>query len=185
MRIIAGKFRGKRLKGPRGTVLRPTSDRLKETLFGILSSSICDTVFVDAFAGTGSIGLEALSRGAREVLFIESNPQALRLIQENLRLCGIAGGYRVLHQDVFTALRQLSREGLCADTLFLDPPYDWQPYRDLLEICFRTGLVHEGSRIVVEHHAKAYLPVSGEEYERARVVRQGDKCLSFYAYKRG
>src|SRR6266705_3575871 len=79
MRIIAGKFRGKQLKGPRGTLLRPTSDRLKETLFGILGSSISDTVFVDAFAGSGSVGLEALSRGAREVLFIESNAQALRL----------------------------------------------------------------------------------------------------------
>ena len=185
MRIIAGKFRGRRLKGPRGTLLRPTSDRLKETLFGILGSSISGTVFVDAFAGSGSVGLEALSRGAQEVLFIESNAQALRLIQENLRLCGIAGGCRILHQDVFTAFRQMGREGFCADTLFLDPPYDWKPYRDLLEICFRTGLIHDGSRIVVEHHAKADLPASGEEYGRVRLVRQGEKCLSFYAYKQG
>jgi 16S rRNA G966 N2-methylase RsmD len=118
-------------------------------------------------------------------VFIESNAQALRLIQENLSLCGIGGGNRILHQDIFTSLRQLGREGFCADTLFLDPPYNWQPYGDLLEICFRTGLVHDGSRIVVEHHAKAVLPASGEEYERVRLVRQGEQCLSFYSFKQG
>ena len=183
MRIIAGQFRGKRLKGPRGTGLRPTADRLKETLFNILGPSILDASFVDAFAGTGSVGIEALSRGARGVLFIESDPKGLRLIHENLRLCDITGGYRVMHQDVFTALRLLGREGFCADSFFLDPPYQWGPYRDLLEICFRTGLVYQDSRVVVEHHAKADLPECGEEYQRVRLVRQGDKRLSFYAFK--
>ncbi len=182
MRIIAGELRGKRLRGPRGSTLRPTSDRLRETLFNIFGPAIRGTTFVDAFAGTGAVGLEAISRGAREVLFIESSLEGRRLIHENLRLCGITSGFRILHQDIFTALRYLGREGFCADNIFLDPPYQWQPYRDLLEICFRIGLVQENSRIVIEHHTKAMLPESGEEYRRVRVVRQGDRCLSFYSF---
>jgi len=105
MRIISGQFRGRKLRGPRNLSLRPTSDRLKETLFNILARSIRDSVLLDVFAGTGAIGLEALSREAREVVFIESSPAACRLIRHNVDLCGITRGYRIIQSDVFTALR--------------------------------------------------------------------------------
>lgn len=180
MRIISGKFKGRRLLGPRGADLRPTSDRLKETLFNIFGSGISGSVILDVFAGTGAIGLEALSRGAREAVFIESSREAARLIRKNIELCRVATGYRILQGDVFTSLRALAREGFTADIAFLDPPYDWGPYEDLIQTLSRSGIVRPGCVLVVEHHGKTALPESGAGFRCARVVKQSDKCLSFY-----
>jgi 16S rRNA (guanine966-N2)-methyltransferase len=182
MRVISGSFRGRRLKGPDDWDIRPTGDRLKETLFNILGSGIRNAAVLDVFGGTGAIGVEALSRGAREVLFIENSSSAQRLILHNLRLCGIESGYRILQQDVFMALRHLARQGFSADIAFFDPPYDWKPYGDLLEIAFGRQLLQRDGRAVIEHHRKAQLPESGSAYQRSRVVRQGDHCLSFYQH---
>lgn len=180
MRVISGKFKGRKLKGPQQAGLRPTGDRLKETLFNILGPDIADSVVLDVFAGAGAIGIEALSRGAGEVVFIENGGEGRRLIRENLELCGVGRGYRIIEQDVFMALRTLARRQFRADIVFFDPPYDWKPYRDLLDILFKKELVTGSSRVVIEHHRKADLPDTAEEYVRSRVVRQGDHCLSFY-----
>ena len=180
MRVISGRFRGRRLRGPRGLQMRPTSDRLKETLFDILGPTVAGTALLDVFAGTGAVGLEALSRGAREVVFIESSPQAVDLIRKNLELCGVTTSYSIIQSNVFAALRVLGRKGYRADTVFLDPPYGWPAYRDLLDTVFRLDLVGHGSCVIVEHHSKAFLPESVESLERTRTVRQNDKCLSFY-----
>jgi len=180
MRVISGKFRGRRLKGPDGRKIRPTGDRLKETLFNILGPGISGAVVLDVFGGAGAIGIEALSRGAQEVVFIENAEDACRLIRRNLELCGIRTGYRILQQDVFAALRALARQGFKANVVYFDPPYDWKPYRDLLEITFLRGLSPASARVVIEHHRKAPLPESGEGYQRSRIVQQGDHCLSFY-----
>jgi 16S rRNA (guanine(966)-N(2))-methyltransferase RsmD len=182
MRVISGKYRGRRLKGPDSTELRPTGDRLKETLFNIIGARVADAVVLDVFGGTGAIGIEALSRGARECVFIESAEAAHRLILQNLRLCGIESGWRILQEDVFRALRFLARQGFKADLAFFDPPYQWEPYGDLMEIAFSRQLLSARGRAVIEHHRKASLPESGDFYRRARVVRQGDHCLSFYQY---
>jgi 16S rRNA (guanine(966)-N(2))-methyltransferase RsmD len=181
MRVISGKYRGRRLKGPVGFEMRPTGDRLKESLFGILSPDIPDAVALDCFSGTGSIGIEALSRGAKQVAFIENSVAGCRLIRENLKLCGIASGARVIKEDVFGALRALGREGFQSDIIFFDPPYDFQPYKDLLEIVFNRGLVTPSTRVIMEHQIRATLPEDGQNYRRTRVVRQGDQCLSFYS----
>ncbi len=180
MRVITGKFRGRRLKGPEGMDIRPTGDRLKETLFNILGPSVAGSVVLDVFGGAGAIGIEALSRNAREVVFIESADAACRLIRHNLELCGIKTGYRVLRQDVFAALRALARQGFKANIVFFDPPYDFEPYRDLLEITFQRGLVAQPCHVAIEHHRKAAVPESGERYRRSRIVQQGDHWLSFY-----
>ncbi len=180
MRVISGKFRGRKLRGPDGLDLRPTGDRLKETLFNILGPNIGGVTVLDVFGGTGAIGIEALSRGASEAVFIESAAIGQRLIRKNLELCGVEEGYRILQQDVFTALRFLAREGFKANIVFFDPPYNWKPYGDLLELVFGKGLLSQPSRVVIEHHRKAVLPESGDGYRRFRVVRQGDHCLSFY-----
>jgi 16S rRNA (guanine966-N2)-methyltransferase len=180
MRIISGKLRGRRIKGPDGMELRPTGDRLKESLFNIFGPGISGAAMLDVFGGTGAIGIEALSRGASEVVFIESAEAAARLILENLRLCEIGSGFRIIRQDVFAALRALARQGFKANIVFFDPPYDWKPYVDLLDIVFTRGLLVQSSRVVIEHHRKAVLPESGDGYRRSRVVRQGDHCLSFY-----
>jgi 16S rRNA (guanine(966)-N(2))-methyltransferase RsmD len=181
MRVIAGKYRGRRLKGPEGLEMRPTGDRLKESLFGILSTVLPDAVVLDCFSGTGSIGIEALSRGARQVVFVEISNTHCRLIRENLKLCGIASGARVIREDVFGALRSLGREGFQADVIFFDPPYGFQPYKDLLEIVFSRGLITQSAYVIIEHRRKAALPEDGQNYRRTRVVRQGDQCLSFYS----
>jgi len=167
--------------GPKGLEVRPTSDRLKETLFDILGGEVRDSIFLDLFAGTGSIGLEALSRGASEVIFIESGDEAGKIIHRNLDLCGIRGGYRLLTRDIFTSLRQIGHEALRADIIYMDPPYSWGPYEDLLELLCRTGLAHENSRVVIEHHQHSKVPAEGKGYHRTRISNQGNKCLSFYA----
>jgi len=180
MRVISGKYKGRRLKGPEGLELRPTGDRLKESLFNILSPNIAGAILLDAFGGTGSIGIEALSRGAQDVVFIESSAEGCRLIRKNLGLCGIQAGYRIVQQDVFASMRALARQGFKINIAFFDPPYDWKPYGDLLKIIFTRNLLLEPSCVVIEHHRKAPLPESGEGYQRYRTVRQGDHCLSFY-----
>ncbi len=181
MRIIAGEFRGRRLKPLRGASVRPTADRLKETLFDILGPGVRGAVVLDVFAGTGSVGLEAISRGAREVVFVEASRDGEHQIRCNLELCGVKEGYRLIRQDAFSALRLLAREGFSVDVAFLDPPYDFRPYRDLLDIIFNSGLASAGARIVVEHDRWADLPEAGELYHRTRLVRQGSHCLSFYS----
>jgi len=181
MRIIAGRFRGKKLRGPRGTGLRPTSDRLREALFNILGPHLENLSFLDVFAGSGAVGIEAISRGALQVTFVESDRRACRLIEQNLELCKAQAGSRLLPLDAFRALRQLAREGRTFDIVFLDPPYDWQPYEDLLALVFGGGLVHANSIVVVEHRRGARLPETGAGFIFQRVVRQGDQRLSFYA----
>ena len=180
MRVISGKYRGRKLSGFAGTELRPTGDRLKESLFNILQADIAGSIVLDAFGGTGAIGIEAISRGARETVFIENTAAACRLIRKNLELCGIQTGYRILQQDVFAAMRSLARQGFRANIAFFDPPYDWQPYGDLLKIAFNRNLLLPPYSAVIEHHRKASLPESGDGYRRYRIVRQGDHCLSFY-----
>ena len=183
MRVIAGKYRGRQLKGPDGLEMRPTGDRLKESLFSILEPYIRDAVLLDAFSGTGAIGIEALSRGARQVVFIETTAMGCRLIRRNLELCGIAGGSRIIKEDVFGALRALGRKGFQADIVFFDPPYDFKPYKDLLDIVFSRSLLTASARVIIEHRRTSMLPEEGKGYQRVRLVRQGDQCLSFYDRK--
>ena len=185
MRVVAGKYGGRRLKGPEGLEMRPTGDRLKESLFSILSPVLPDAVVLDCFSGTGSIGIEALSRGAKQVVFIESSNTNCRLIRTNLKLCGITSGARIIKEDAFSALRELGRKGFQADVIFFDPPYGFLPYRDLLEIVFSRGLTTSSTRVVIEHHRKTGLPEEGNNYHRTRVARQGDQCLSFYSDNSG
>ncbi len=184
MRVISGRYKGRQLKGPVGLEIRPTGDRLKETLFNILGTRVSGAVMLDVFGGTGAIGIEALSRGAQEVLFVETATAAKRLIQRNIKSCGIQGGHRILAQDVFAALRALARQKITVDLAFFDPPYDFEPYEDLLEIAFDRQLLSPGGIAIVEHYRKAQLPETGKRYQRYRVVRQGDHCLSFFEYRR-
>jgi 16S rRNA (guanine966-N2)-methyltransferase len=180
MRIISGKYRGRRLRGPDGMEVRPTGDRLKESLFNILLPHIAGAVVLDVFSGTGAVGIEALSRGAGEAVFIEKEAAGCLLIRKNLELCGINTGYCILQQDVFAAMRSLARKGFKANIIFLDPPYDWQPYSDLLKIIYGKHLLAYPSCVVIEHYRKASIPESGDGYRRYRLLRQGDHCLSFY-----
>ena len=174
---------GRRLQSPKGNDLRPTGDRLKETLFNILGQNLTGLVIVDAFSGTGAIGIEALSRGASTVVFIDRSPESSQLIRRNLQICGVTKGYRLMQLDIFKCLRQLGRENFRADIIFLDPPYDWKPYQDLLGLVYNVGLADQNSCVIVEHHAKSRLPESGEGYSRKRIVNQSGHSLSIYTSK--
>jgi 16S rRNA (guanine(966)-N(2))-methyltransferase RsmD len=172
MRVIAGEFRSRRIKSLPGPDLRPTPDRLRETLFDILATRIERATFLDAYAGTGAVGIEALSRGAARAIFIERSRPAQALIAENLRSLGLLAKATVVAAP---ALKELARH--LADIVFLDPPYTLEhEYPQALQLIARTP-----ARLVIAQHDSRYDP--GENYgslDRYRTVKQGDNTLSFY-----
>jgi 16S rRNA (guanine966-N2)-methyltransferase len=185
MRVIAGKYRSRPLRSLHGMDIRPTSDRLRETLFNVLSagnpSALEGAVWLDLFAGTGAVGIEALSRGAKQIYFVESSPAAAALIQKNLNSLGISTGFQILQQQVVAAYHQLEREHFCADVVFIDPPYRLKDvYRETLLPLAKCSLISASSVIIAEHE-KQFDP--GEEFEslrRSRKLLQGSAALSFY-----
>ncbi|MHB8526297.1 MAG: 16S rRNA (guanine(966)-N(2))-methyltransferase RsmD [Candidatus Acidiferrales bacterium] len=181
MRVIAGQFGSRRLRALRGMELRPTSDRLRETLFDILGPTVQDSLFVDVFAGTGAIGIEALSRLARQVVFIEQHGPAVKLTRENLRSLGITSGVEVLALDAIRGLEQLSSRHVLADFIFLDPPYARAShYLRVLEFLDQSHLIAPNGIVIAEHGRKLHLPGRLEKLECSRIVEQGDSALSFY-----
>jgi 16S rRNA (guanine966-N2)-methyltransferase len=181
MRVIAGKYRSRRLKGPGALRLRPTSDRLRETLFNVLGPAIADSYFVDLFAGTGAVGIEAISRGARDAFFIESNAQAARLIRDNLKSLDILRGAEVIEADTVRGLEKLAGRRLIADFIFLDPPYEnTDEYSKVLEFLDASHLIAPRGIVIVEHFVKIDLPERLNRLECTRELEQGDALLSFY-----
>src|ERR1700685_3995075 len=124
MRVRLGHFRRRLPEGPGALRLRPTSDRLRETLFNVLGRSLEDSLFVDLFCGTGAVGIKAISRGARETIFVESNPKAARLIRENLKSLDILAGAELIEAPAVRGLEKMAARHLLADFIFLDPPYE-------------------------------------------------------------
>ena len=184
MRVIAGKYRSRVLIAPPGLSTRPTSDRLRETLFNVLALRIEAAVFMDLYAGSGAVGIEALSRGAREAIFVEQAQPALRAIGTNLAALGIRGGYALEGRSVGAALSRLSSSGKVADIVFVDPPYEQTgEYEATLERLGGEGsrLLAEGAIVVAEHSKKSDLRESYGNLVRYRVLKQGDAALSFYS----
>ena len=172
MRVIAGEFRSRRLKSIPGAATRPTPDRLRETLFDILAPRIEGAVLVDAYAGTGAVGIEALSRGAAHVYFLEKNPHAVDVIRDNLAAMGAAGRATVL-----TGLVLLTLARAKGDIVFLDPPYELErEYGAAMELL----AADPPALVVVQHAARAPRAATYGGLIRSRVVRQGDNALSFY-----
>jgi 16S rRNA (guanine966-N2)-methyltransferase len=181
MRLIAGKFRSRRLKGPGTLRLRPTSDKLRETLFNILGPAVEDSLFVDLYAGTGAIGMEAISRGAREVILIESNPKAAKLIRDNLAALEIFSEAQLIEADVLAGLSKLSGRHLMADFIFLDPPYERsEEAARALGFLDASHLIAPRGVVIVEHRRGTELPSRVGRLELARQIEQGDATISFY-----
>ncbi|MFI5096836.1 MAG: 16S rRNA (guanine(966)-N(2))-methyltransferase RsmD [Candidatus Acidiferrales bacterium] len=188
MRIIAGTFRSrqvKSLKGLKGLALRPTSDRLRESLFNVLAERIPGCRFLDVFAGTGAVGIEALSRGAAEVVFIENHSPVATLIQRNLDSLGIRETTRILKLDALRGLQRLAAERTPAsalfDIVFLDPPYAAaDEYRRVLTFLGSAPFLGPGALVIAEHRRTFGLPETLGQLERVRVLRQGDASLSFF-----
>ncbi len=184
MRVIAGKFRSRPLRSLRGLEIRPTSDRLRETLFNLLTAgnpeALAGSTWLDLFAGTGAVGIEALSRGADMVHFVESSRDACDVIAANLGSLGLKTGFEILRQEVSRALPALERKDIRPHFIFLDPPYRLRDaYGETLEWLGKFGI--GASALVIVEHEKKFDP--GEEFgslRKSRVLRQGDAALSFY-----
>ncbi|MFY9647674.1 MAG: 16S rRNA (guanine(966)-N(2))-methyltransferase RsmD [Terriglobales bacterium] len=185
MRVIAGQYRHRTLRSLPGVEIRPTLDRLRETLFNVLCSgdpsALAESTWLDLYAGTGAVGIEALSRGAHTVHFVESSKAAADVISVNLKSLGIVAGFQIVRLEATKALRQLDAAGSAADFVFLDPPYSMQDeYTKTLASLAQSKLLHERSRVIAEHE-KRFDP--GEEFgelRRYRKLVQGDAALSFY-----
>jgi len=187
MRIIAGKFRSRPLKSLKGMALRPTSDKLRETLFNVLGTMVTDSCFLDLFAGTGAVGIEALSRGAREAIFVEKHAPATALIKKNLESLEIRKGARVFTSDALQALKRVVEETAASarvNILFLDPPYaEKEQYVSVLAFLGSANLLAENAVVIAEHQRSLDLPETFGKLERVRVLRQGDAALSFFRFR--
>ena len=183
MRVIAGEFKGRRLRVPDWPGLRPTSDKLRETLFNILGPSVRGARVLDGYAGTGAVGIEALSRGAAHVTFVDSNARAVALIAENLALCGLAP-HPSAPRERYAIIRAWfagttgALRGAAFDVLFLDPPYGAGELAAALAAA--DGLVADGALLVIEHAKRDAAPERSGALARARVVTSGDSALAFY-----
>jgi len=181
MRIISGTYRGLRLRTLKGGNLRPTTDQLRETLFDVLGPKIQGATFLDAYAGTGAVGMEALSRGARDVVFIEHHRPASQLIRENLAALKIDSGYNLLTCAVLTGLERLERESEHFDVVFLDPPYEEiREYHHTMRQLARGPLLLPSSIVVVEHSKHVKLEETYLTLHQTRLLRHGDAQLAFY-----
>jgi 16S rRNA (guanine966-N2)-methyltransferase len=185
MRVIAGKYRSRSLSAPPGIATRPTSDRLRETLFNVLAPRIEGASFADLFAGSGAIGIEALSRGASHVCFIENASPAVAAIRANLAALNIKSGFRIVTRGIPAALYQASRQSSNRpwDIVFLDPPYIAQAaYGSALTTLSEVApsLLAPGGIVIAEHRRKNPLMESYSTLNRYRILEQGDALLSFY-----
>ncbi|HKE56849.1 MAG TPA: 16S rRNA (guanine(966)-N(2))-methyltransferase RsmD [Pyrinomonadaceae bacterium] len=183
MRIIAGQYRGRNLKSPRSLEVRPTSDRLRETLFNILAPRIEESRFLDLCAGSGAVGIEALSRGAEHVTFVEQSRLMCRLIKENLELCRVSETQAQVRQvEARKFLEQsLTQESGVWDIVFFDPPYK-DDYLGVLRSLGGDGsaLLAREALVVVEHHHKNSLPETVAGLRCGRILKQGESALSFF-----
>lgn len=177
MRIIAGSLKGRRLKSPDWEGLRPTSDRLRETLFNVLAPRMPGARVLDAYAGTGAVGIEALSRGASWVTFVEQDRRAQALIEENLAHCGIANGYAIIRAEASDALDRLAAARERFDVVLLDPPYA-APFEPAMTAA--AALLTPDGVVVLEHARRRETPPAVGPLERTREIGAGDSALSFY-----
>ncbi|MFZ5634852.1 MAG: 16S rRNA (guanine(966)-N(2))-methyltransferase RsmD [Bacillota bacterium] len=183
MRIIAGSAKKRLLKVPPGWKGRPTADRVKESLFNILGNHIIDSIFLDLFAGTGNIGIEALSRGALRAVFVEKDPRAARTIIQNLKISGLYGDSRVMARDVYRALTELGSQKETKekfDVIFLDPPYGMGFEVPVISRVLELGLLSPGGLIIAESSKRVELPSGIMGYPLVRKERYGDTVISFY-----
>ena len=186
MRIIAGIYRSRRLEAPPGSSTRPTSDRLRETLFNVLAPRLHGAVFLDLYAGSGAVGLEALSQGAARVTFVERAPAALRALRKNVEQLKAGPGCRVRAETVANFLRSQAKAGAKAErheVVFLDPPYSAEPeYAATLDrLGLAQGVLAEGAMVIAEHCRKQRLEERYGRLQRTRLLEQGDAALSFFA----
>jgi 16S rRNA (guanine966-N2)-methyltransferase len=176
VRIIAGELKGRKLNAPDWTGLRPTSDKLRETLFNVLGPRIVGARVLDGYAGTGAVGIEALSRGALHATFVDSDPRATRLIEANLSHCRLEEGYAIIAVDFAAVSTRLA--GQVFDIIFLDPPYGSAGMAAALASA--AGMASAGTRVIFEHARRDVPPAQVLPLVLTRTLTSGDSGLSFY-----
>ena len=187
MRVIGGTFRSRLLRAPAGAATRPTSDRLRETMFNVIAARVAGAMVMDLYAGTGAVGIEALSRGAEHVLFVESDPAALRVLRANLQSLDIASGFAVSERPVGLALKRrfaAEQDSRRFDLVFLDPPYEqateYLASLNLLGSAAAATVLERDVLIIAEHATRRPLGDSYGLLRRTRTLQQGDASLSFF-----
>jgi len=181
MRVIAGEAKGRRLVAPKGLGTRPTADRVREALFGIVAPRIAGARVLDLFAGSGAVGIEALSRGAARAVFVERDRAALAALRQNLARLGFEPRARVIARDAQAALRDLARAGARFELVFLDPPYAGDLALRTLAALGKGEHLAASALVIVQHRAKAELPEAQGSLRRVRVRRFGETALTFFA----
>jgi len=181
MRIISGKYKGRRLQSIPGTSIRPTSDRVKEALFNILGATCRQAAVLDLFAGTGALGLEAVSRGAKQAVFIDKSRRALEIIRKNIALCRAAGQTRILQWDIAKNLACLAGQDVSYDLVFMDPPYGTKLAEKALAHLDKQAVLGCRAQIVIEH-ARDNPPATAPPFELASRRTYGRTALSFIIY---
>lgn len=180
MRIIAGSCRGRRLKTVRGFTTRPTADRVKEAIFNVLGEKIIGSKVLDLFAGTGNIGIEALSRGAQSVFFVEKDRKALQVLKTNVRNCGFQNNVDILAIDAFNALKIFKNKGFSFNLVYLDPPYKLKIIEEILELLINYSLLVPKGIVITETSNDTELKNNFRELTKVRTNIYGDTKITYY-----
>lgn len=180
MRVISGEFRGRNLEQLEGMEIRPTSDRVKESLFNILGTRLMNCTFLDLFAGTGGIGIEAYSRGAAKVVFIDESAKSIKILKSNLDKLRISDNIEVYNTDYLNAINKLAYDNKKFDIIFIDPPYLKGYERNALAQIAECKMLTDEGIIIVEHDLKDKMPENIGDLKLARQKKYGNTMLSFY-----
>lgn len=178
IRVISGIYKGKRLKRVPSPLVRPVPDKLKEALFNIIQEDVRGSIFLDGFAGTGSLGIEALSRGAENVVFIDEHYPAVKVIKINLAKCEAEARAMIIHKDFNRAVIQLANEKMKFDLVFVDPPYKYLDERNPLKVIKKREILKPGGKIILRHHFKTKFEAKYFRVKRRFTI--GDDTISIY-----
>ena len=180
MRVISGKARGLKLNTPKNDDVRPTTDRVKESLFNMINSYIMDSEILDLFAGTGSLGIECLSRGANQCIFVDNSKESINIVKSNIKKARVENESIVLNLDFKSAINSLSLKNKQFDVIFMDPPYYKNMFSDALSAVDNNNLLKEDGIIVVEHDTVDKFPDNMGRLYKSREKKYGNTTLTFY-----
>ena len=180
MRVIAGLLKGRRLERVDTSDIRPTSDMVKEALFSILSDKVINCSFLDLFAGSGSVGIEAFSRGADEVVFIDSSSESIKVLKRNLNITGLKEGIEVYNTEYSNAINKLGSRSKKFDIIFIDPPYNKCIPVEAMKRIFENNVLSQNGIIVVEHDIRDSMPEEVNSFILHKRKKYGNTHLSFY-----
>ena len=181
LKIFTGLYKGRKLKSVKHPDVRPTTAKVKLSFFDIMQDDVRETIFLDGFGGVGNIGIEALSRGAEYVVFIEHLPEVVKVLQQNLDKIGIPGdNYRIIKGDYNRTVIQLGKDGFKFDIIFLDPPYGLLEYANPLKVIYKRDILKENGIVVLER--PNFITFDSKYFECYKTQKLGNKCLDFFRH---